>query len=301
MTRIDLNLFQVFSAVYVEGSVTRAARSLNLTQSAISHALVRLRNLYRDPLFVRHGKVMTPTPFARALFGQVRQSLQTLTESVARVRNFNPAETRRVFNISFRDVLESTFLPELIRRISAEAPLAQIASVRTGRLEAELDLAGGALDFVFDVALPLPASVRRKRLFSDSSVVVAREDHPALKNGLDLETYLALPHVLVSSRRSGLGLEDAALAQKGLQRQIVLRCQQYFAACTAVNITDMLLTMPEKYARSANRNLGNRIHRSPLDMPPLDIFLYWHESAESDPANIWLRNLLCAVAEDSVG
>jgi DNA-binding transcriptional LysR family regulator len=145
--------------------------------------------------------------------------------------------------------------------------------------------------------LPLAPSIRRVRLFSDSSVVVARENHPALRDGLDLETYLAQPHVLVSSRRSGMGIEDVALAGIGRKRDVVLRCQQYFAACQAVSQTDLLLTMPEKYAQSANRNLGNRIHALPIETPPLDIFLYWHETADADPANKWLRGLLLDATE----
>ena len=296
MTRLDLNLFVVLEAIYSEGSITRAARSLNLTQPALSHALARLRQMFGDPLFIRQGRQMLPSPLTRSLIGPVRQSLQTLSASVLGAQQFDPAGSQRIFNIAFRDVLESAILPDLAGRVRALAPRVQIASVRTGRLELELELSGGALDVALDVLLPLPESVRRTRLFSDSSVVVAREDHPALAGGLDLDTYLAQPHVLVSSRRSGMGMEDIELAKLGLQRQVALRCQQYFAACQVVSRSDMLLTMPEQYAQSANRNLPNRVHPLPIAMPPLDIYLYWHENTEADPANAWLRGLLMEVA-----
>ena len=120
-----------------------------LTQPALSHALGRLRAVFNEPLFTRQGHRMMPSPLTRSLIGPVRQSLQTLTGSVLKARQFEAAQ--RVFNISFRDVLEAKLLPELASRAQDVAPMVQIISVRTGRADLESELAGGSLDFAIDV------------------------------------------------------------------------------------------------------------------------------------------------------
>ena len=296
INRLDLNLFVVLDAIYTEGSITRAAKTLNLTQPALSHALGRLRAVFNDPLFTRQGHRMMPSPLTRSLIGPVRQSLQTLTASVLKARQFEPAAAHRVFNISFRDVLEAKLLPELASRVLEIAPMVQIVSVRTGRADLDSELAGGSLDFAIDVLQPFSESIRRLRLFRDTHVVVARDGHPHVKDRLDLDTYLAQGHILVSSRRTGMGIEDVELSRVGLHRRIAMRCQQFFAACQVVTRTDLLLTMPEQYAYSANQNLPNKILPLPIDMSPIDIYLYWHENVDVDPANIWFRELLVSIA-----
>jgi len=296
INRLDLNLFVVLDAIYTEGSITRAAKTLNLTQPALSHALGRLRAVFNDPLFTRQGHRMMPSPLTRSLIGPVRQSLQTLTASVLKARQFEPAAAHRVFNISFRDVLEAKLLPELASRVLEIAPMVQIVSVRTGRADLDSELAGGSLDFAIDVLQPFSESIRRLRLFRDTHVVVARDGHPHVKDRLDLDTYLAQGHILVSSRRTGMGIEDVELSRVGLHRRIAMRCQQFFAACHVVTRTNLLLTMPEQYAYSTNQNLPNKILPLPIDMSPIDIYLYWHENVDVDPANIWFRELLVSIA-----
>lgn len=290
--RLDLNLFVAFDAIYTEGNITRAARKLNLTQSALSHALARLRDVFADPLFCRQGAEMVPSPLARALIGSVRHSLKTLTDSVQQARHFDPAAARRSFTIGLRPVLEATILPPLMARLRTEAPGVELASVQVDRRDLSAELAAGVLDLAVDVLMPLNPDMRCRRLARDTQVVIARADHPGLDGWLDLERYLAHSHILVSSRRKGPGLEDMALAQIGRHRHIALRCQHYFAACRVAAASDMLLTMPEQYAHSATRNLATRIYPLPVEMPPLDVFLYWHGNVDADPANAWLREML---------
>lgn len=292
ISRVDLNLFVVLETIFREGNLTRAAKALHLTQPAISHALARLRELLGDPLFVRQGTQMVPTPLVRDLIGPVRQALQTLDASVNNSRAFDPAASRRTFTLGFRDVFEASTLPRLIQHLEDAAPQVGIASVRLDRQQLEAELAAGTLDLAVDVLLPLPATVRNMRVTRDWLVVVARECHPAVGERLSLETYLAQSHVLATTRRKGPGLEDVELARIGRQRHIGLRCQHYFAACNVVAETNLLLTMPGRYAYVANRGLPNRILPLPLEMPPLDVHLYWHENADQDPANRWLRELL---------
>jgi DNA-binding transcriptional LysR family regulator len=292
LNRIDLNLFVVFDAIYTEGGITKASRKLHLTQPAISHALGRLRDVFGDPLFERDGRAMVPTPLARGLIEPVRRSLRGLEITLNEVARFDPATTQKQFTLAVRDVLEATLLPILMRRVTDHAPLIDIAAVRSDRRELESELAMGSIDAAIDMLLPLSENIRRMRIALDPMVVIARIGHQAVDETLDLDAYLRQEHVQVSSRRSGPSLEDVELSRLGLQRRIRLRCQHYFAACRVVSQTDLILTMPESYARIANRQYNNQILPIPVPMQPLDAYLYWHSNVEHEPANRWLREQL---------
>ena len=294
LSRIDLNLFVVFDAIYTEGGITRASKRLSLTQPAISHALGRLRELFDDPLFMRQGKAMIPTPLARVMIDPVRQSLQGFEATLKRVDRFDPATARKHFTVGMRDVRELTVLPNLLRAVTRAAPFIDIAVVRAERKQLETELAAGTLDAAIDVRLALSDEVRRQLINAERLVVVARPRHPTVKRELDLETYLSQEHILVSSRRRGFGVEDYELSRHGLKRRIRLRCQHYFAACRVVSETDLILTMAERYARIVNRLFRNRVLPFPLEVPDYDAYLYWHVNAEADPANRWLRKQLMA-------
>lgn len=292
LDRIDLNLFVVLDAIFSEGGITRASEKLHLTQPAVSHALNRLRRLFDDPLFVREGRGLVPTPLARGLIEPVRAALRGLEVTLGETREFDPASMRRRFTVGVRDVLEARLLPPLMRRIAREAPNVGIAAVRADRRELEAELARGSLDAAIDMLLPLSDAVRRQRVAADGLVVVARAGHPLAGPGLDLDTYLQLDHVLTSSRRSGQSLEDMELSRQGLQRRVRLRCQHYFSACRVVSQSDLVLTMPESYARIASQQWSLQLLPFPLPTPTLDAVLYWHAQADNDPANRWLRERL---------
>ena len=149
-----------------------------------------------------------------------------------------------------------------------------------------------------DVLLPLPEEICRQRIGVEWLIVVARRRHPKVRASLDLETYLAQEHIAVSSRRRGLSAEDFELGRHNLRRRIRLRCQNYFAACRVVSETDLILTMPARYARILNTQFGNRLLPFPLKVPAFDSYLYWHANAEADPANAWLRQQLLQSLRD---
>jgi DNA-binding transcriptional LysR family regulator len=291
LSKLDLNLFPVFDAIYRDGSLTLAARQLNLSQPAVSHALARLREHLGDPLFVRNGRRMQPTPYASSLAVVVQQALATLQGGLSEQHaSFAPALSDKVFNIGLPDILESLTLPGLMAQLREHAPGVSVNSVRIERQHIAESLKQGKVDLVVDIALPVDAQTMHSRLILDKLVVVARADHPAIAHkGIHLHAYLAASHVLVSQRQTGMGLEDFELSRLGLRRQIGLRCRHYFAACRVVSQTDMLLTMPEQYARIANRHFDNRLCNFPVTPPQLDAHLYWHSSVDQDPTNLWLR------------
>lgn len=302
LSRIDLNLFTVFDAIYREGGITAAAKRLHLSQPAISHALGRLRELLDDPLFERRGNDMVPTPMARSLAAQIGKSLGNLEEVLHRAGHFDPATSQRRFTLAIRDSFEGSFLPELVASLSRDARGADVAVVRIERRDLEEDLQSGELDVAMDVALTMSADIRRERLGAEPMVVLARQDHPLVRRGaLSPETYLTLEHVLVTGRRRGGGFEDLALNRLGMERRIRIRCQQHAAACEVVSQSDMLVTMPRNQAAMANRRTNNQVLPFPIDIPSMEFFLYWHANVDADMANRWFRERISALLKRHFG
>lgn len=295
LNRLDLNLLHVFDTIYREGSLTRAAKALHLTQPAVSHSLSRLRDHFDDPLFTRQGNQMIPTPLARRFLESMRPGLTQIQSAVNQFHAFDPANQRKTYSLGLRDVLESTFLPRLMQRLDAYPEL-EIVSRRIARREMETQLAAGKLDFAVDVLLPVSSQTGHELLRRDRLVVLAREDHPLAGDQLTMEGYLSAQHVLVSSRTEGPGIEDFELSRLGVHRNIRLRCQHYFAACRVVEGTDLLLTMPETYARIIAESSSLALMDPPADLPSLDVHLYWHKAYEKEPALVWFREQLRGVS-----
>jgi DNA-binding transcriptional LysR family regulator len=170
-----------------------------------------------------------------------------------------------------------------------------IATVRIERRDLEEDLQSGELDAAVDVMVPLSGDVRREPLSSDAMAVLARAGHPMVQGTLSLETYLAMEHVLVTGRRHGGGYEDLELGRHGWSRRIRVRCQQRMAANDIVSRSDLLVTMSCGYVDQVNRNTRNQVLPFPLDIPRLELFLYWHANVDDDPASCWFRRIMLEV------
>lgn len=292
LSRIDLNLLVVLDAIVSEGGVSRAAARLNLTQPAVSHALARLRELFDDPLFVREGRNLAPSALTKRLVEPLRQSLQALGALIDKGEGFDPARSEMSFTVSMRDPMEVLILPPMMRRLGRLAPGIDLRTVQVRRRSLEAGLADGTLDAAFDVALPLSERIHRQRVSADRFVVAVRKGHPRVRPGFTLATYLAEKHVMVTSRRRGPGAEDIELGQHGKRRHVSLRCRNYLAAFRVVAESDLVLTMTARYARLLGGGSGVRVLPMPLRMPALDLFLYWHDRVDGDPANRWLRGEL---------
>ncbi len=295
LSEIDLNLLVVFDAVSREQNLTRAAQKLGLSQPAISHALARLRELFQDSLFTRSGRVMVPTPFTRSILTPVREALTTLEHGLFPNRSFDPKLDTRRFMVGLPDALESAWLPMLVEHFHKRAPQLSLVSTRVARTALETELSTGEIDLAIEIQLPVNATIRQQKVAEDRLVVVARKGHPLAKK-LTLERYLDATHLLVSSRRKGPGIEDMALRQAGHRRRVALRCQNYHAACLVVRSTDLLLTMPERLARSLTEGHDNLVVPFPLGTPALAMHMYWHAASDNDAANQWLRDEVLRLA-----
>jgi DNA-binding transcriptional LysR family regulator len=198
--------------------------------------------------------------------------------------------------MGMRDLVEALIMPGLLASLQASAPGVRWSTLQVPRRDMEIELAAGRLDLAFDVLLPLSPRVRQQKLIEDHYVVLARKCHPLLRRGLTLERYLHARHIAVSSRSSGPALEDFELSRLGYRRDVVLRCQHFFVARQTVAQTDLLLTLPSRYARQAGFAQDLRVLPLPIALPPLAVHLYWHESREDDAGNRWLRDQVVSVA-----
>ncbi|EFQ62594.1 LysR family transcriptional regulator [Pseudomonas fluorescens] len=295
LSKVDLNLFIVFDAIYTEANLTRAGQIVGITQPAVSNALARLRETFNDPLFVRTAQGMVPTPMAQNIIGPVRNALSLLRVSVQESRIFNPQQAAKTYRISMTDLTEAVILPALFQRLRRLAPTVVIESFLSKRRETTKELAAGRLDFAVDAPLNTDPQVRHVKLMEDRYVCAMRKGHPmATKDKLTLDDYLGLTHIHISSRRNGLGHVDLALGKMGLQRKIALRSQHYLMASQVLQQTDMVMTVPERFARRHELHWFNL----PVnDVPAVETHLYWHESTDQDPANRWMREQMIELCQ----
>jgi len=291
LARLDLNLFRVFDVVLRERNLTRAAEVLFLSQSAVSHALARLRDQLGEPLFVREGRGVAPTPFAERLAPEIREALALFEGAVHRTRGFNPRRDVGNITIAMTDLLEPSILPPLVTRLRASAPEARVTSIRLDRARLERDLASGRLDVSIDVEQQTGTDLLHAPLLRDTFCVVSGR-----RRRLDVAAYMAARHVTVSSRRTGLAVEDLVLSRLGYQRDVTVRCRHYEAAFHIVSGSDLLLTMARRRAKALRAMLGNHVLPMPLSLPPLELHLYWHRQLDAEPRNRWLRAELLSLA-----
>ena len=290
--RFDLNLLRIFDAIYTKGGVSAAARHLNLSQPAISHALTRLRGHFDDQLFVRQGNRLVPTSAARAIAGSVGDALRELDNAFDAATSFDPSAATRDFRIGVRLAGEMPRFASLVSRVRREAPHVSLASVTFRRRDLLTALAQGDLDLALDVALAPDDRLQRHYLGTEPLVVAVRIGHPGVNGAIDLATYLALDHVVATVRTHGPGIEDFALEHMGLSRRVAVRCQNAVTAWQIIATTDMAFSLPRSQADILQAVWPMQLVDLPLTVDQGGRYLYWHQAAQADPALSWLRAII---------
>ena len=305
---LDLNLLRVFDAVMAERSLTRAARSLSLTQPAVSNALSRLRVALGDELVRRSGQGVSPTPRAMSLWPSVRDALRQLQQSLA-PDGFVPAEADNAFVVAMADATAVELLPRLIAIATAEAPgvsmrVVPLATRDPRKLldEETIDLAIGHFpavkaDLGAKAQVGKGVSYALRRLYESEYVCAMRDDHPLASGPLTLSRFCAARHLLVSFSGEPFGFIDEALVARGRKRQIVLTVNQFFTAARVVADTDLLTVLPRHFLGSAGVLETLQARPLPLDVPPIQIDAIWHVRQETLSAHRWLRDAVQRSAE----
>lgn len=287
MSLPDLNLLITLDVLLAEGSVTRAARRLRLSPSAMSRALARLRETTGDPLLVRAGRELVPTPRALELRARVGALLGEVLAVLGPAQQLDPSQLAQTFTLRASDGFVENFGPALLAHIGAQAPGVRLRFVQ--KLDREsVQLREGSIDLETGVIGSLTSpEVRTRRLFGDRFVGVVRNGHALARGDISAERYAAGQHVLVARRDQDTGPMDDALAALGLQRTIASIVGGFTAALALAAGSDLIATVPERH--TGNLRAGMFSFALPLGMPDLTVSLMWHPRMDADPAHRWLR------------
>ncbi len=296
LRRYDLNLMLVLHVILQERSITRAARRLGLTQSAVSRALSRLRDQIGDELIVRTGGGMVPTPRALQMKDGLARMLHELGIMLEPPPDFAPSELQRVFRIITADHPIAVLVPQLISQLVARAPGVKV-HIEPPSTDLSNALSAGDLDLVISPRRASWAGIVWSRVFTDRFVTIARKGHPRVRQRLNLKRFTAEGHVLVSPDSGhGPGMVDRRLAEDGLERRVVLRVANFFAAPLVVAESDLLATIPEQIVARHAAGLGLRIFTPPLKLDGLTVAMGWHERFRRDPVHAWFRQQITQAA-----
>jgi DNA-binding transcriptional LysR family regulator len=291
LRRLDLTLLLVFEEAMASGRLATVARRLGLTQSAISHALKRLREIFDDELFIRTPRGVQPTQRALALRVPLADALRLIRGAV-RPPRFDPTRDERVFRIAATDYETALFAPLLSDRF-ARPRFVFRALVRRDAIAALLE---GDVDILLGYTWDRGRACEVAPLFDEDYLVVARAGHASLRRKLDLARYAALGHVLVSPGGSLSGIVDRALAAEGLARRVVLAVPYFFAALATVAQTDLVATLPRRIALRHAANFGLQTKPPPLTVRHFPVQMVWSRRQGDDPAIAWLRGEISRAA-----
>lgn len=290
--RVDLSLLLILRELAKERRTTAVANQLGLSQSAVSHALARLRDLLGDPLFVRRSNGLEATPRCLQLLPKVEALIGLARELVEADAAFAPATTNRTFTLAGSDMVLAKLVTPLIARLRQAAPRARIgfrAAVGAGALE---HVQRGEADIALGRFGKLPGALIAEPLFKETFKVIARKRHPALSRGLNLKRYLALDHLLVSSRAGYVGRVDEALQKQGLARNVVASVPLFLQAFASVSRTDLIATVPECLARAHASDFELVTCACPVKIETFDVVTVHSRAAATDPGLAWLRGLV---------
>ncbi|GJH33655.1 LysR family transcriptional regulator [Paraburkholderia hospita] len=314
--RIDLNLLRVFDAIFEDRNLALAGKRLNLSQSAISHALGRMRQVLGDDLFVRTGKGMEPTVRAVGMAAQVRGALAQIRAALG-VDAFDPRVAQRKFVVAANDYITSLVLGRLSQRLRAEAPLVDLVI----RPSTRLDLAGqidvGRIDVAIGIFADVPARLRSAQLWEQTDVVLLHRDHPIAERTVTRDDLLAYPLVAISQGGEEEGAVSGFIVERGLARQSemfnrdalnrafadrgdVPRMRMSVAHSLAIPAllrhSDMLALVPSSLGRELERYGELKMCATPYECHNAAVRAVWHERNDTDPALQWLRHQLADVA-----
>jgi DNA-binding transcriptional LysR family regulator len=294
LTDIDLNLLVVFHRLVQDGRVSRVAESLGLSQPAVSNALRRLRDLLDDELFLRTPAGMAPTPYALQLAQPVAQALQTLQGALNVRASFDPARSERCFTLAMTDVGEIYFLPVLMDALAREAPGVTLRCVPVADASLREDMAAGRVDLALGSLPQLQAGFFQQALFRQRYVALMRANHPLATGSTPLTAtqYRQVAHVRVVSAGTGHGQVDSALDRLGMVRRVQLTVPHYVALGHVLGSTDLVATVPERFAQRACTPFGLVTRPLTPRLPASTIAQLWHAHLHRDPGHQWLRAMV---------
>ena len=301
LRRYDLNLLVTLEALLEEESVTGAARRLSLSQSAVSAALDRLRSLFADPLLVRVGNRMEPTPFAKRLQGPIKTALASVSLALALPQKFDPARAKATVRVGASDYFGLLMLPSLYELLAREAPGIGVEVVPRPADGSLSRLIAGEFDLAVAVDPPEGRDLFNAPLVDERFVCVMRRDHPLARARLTVARLLDFPHVVVTAHGQSAALVDRALVVAGRRRQSPVSVPVFASAFALLAENDLLALLPERISRAQAGRFGLVLRKPPIDLPGYTLSIAWHQRTAHDAAHRWVREQLLAIAGPPAG
>jgi DNA-binding transcriptional LysR family regulator len=292
---LDLNLLKVFEALMSEGSVTRAAKALHMTQPAVSNALARLREALADPLFVRAGAGVVPTQRAVSLWGPLGESIERMRGALEE-ESFDAQRARAEFRLSMSDYVAGLVMPRLVDHFSRAAPLARLHTAPNTVIEVTDQLEDNRVDCVLGVYVneaQYPAHIRSRSLWTVDYACFLRRGHPLARDKrLTTRRFLNAKHVDVSLAGGTSPTYDLFLASQGLSRNLAVTVNHYAVAYEIVRQSDLIGALPRDLGAQSQHAAFLTALPLPLSAPPRVVSLFWHQRNDTAPAQRWLRETL---------
>jgi DNA-binding transcriptional LysR family regulator len=299
MRKFDLNLTRLLVALADSGSVSKAARALEMSQPGVSTALAKARRQLGDELFVPTAGGMLPTERAKHVIRTARSILDMERHGILEPPGFNAATWRGIVRLAMQDVAEAVFLPRLIGRLRLAAPEIRFHCVDVIGNALHASLADGTVNLAVGYYPNLDTqSIPRQRLYLHTYACIVRKDHPVLKTGLDLRAYKQLGHVLVTSATASAGAMRKTLASRGIERRAVVELPHVMAIPAVVEATDLIATVPLAVAESLSREGQLKVLPAPFPPTYIEVQQYWHRTSHHDPRTIWLRRQIAELFND---
>lgn len=286
--QLDLNLLTALDALLEEGSVAGAAARIHVTPPAMSRSLGRIRKATGDQILVRTGHAMIPTAYALAIRERVHDLVQQVHEVLSPEREVDPATLERVFTVRWHDALTDACGPALVAAVHRQAPSVRLRLVAEPGADTP-ELRRGEVDLESSSAAPTAPDVRSRLIGHDRLAVTVRAGHPLAEGPLTPERYVAAEHITVSRRGRLRDPIDEALAVLGLERVVVAAAPTAATALRLAHDTDLVVSVPEVSTRRAREHLGLLTLPLPVEMPPIPLYLAWHQRYDNDRAHAWLR------------
>jgi DNA-binding transcriptional LysR family regulator len=301
LRQFDLNLLLIFEALVSECHVSRAADKVFLSQSAMSHALNRLREQLGDPILVRTEQGLQPTPRALLMAPKIRSALQLLQQSITPNDEFDAAQSTRTFTIASTDYFEAVIFPELLSHLLQLAPNIRIEIEMIAEDACQARLANGDVDLVvgMDAEQALPSHLISEHWLQESQVCLVANNHPSVQTSLTLKQYLKLSHVVFwDVSQVSANSVDTWLEEQDLCRQHMARTVNYMAAARIVEKTNAVMTLPLHMAQLFQRMLDVRIVKPPKGIPAINMTMVHHPLYSEDSAVNWLTKHIQAFSQD---
>jgi DNA-binding transcriptional LysR family regulator len=289
--QVDLNLLVVFNELIENGSVLRASRSLGVTQGAVSQSLAKLRKHFDDELFIKTNTGVAPTAFAISVAEDVRQAIAFAEAALAGRARFDPAISARDIRLCMGDMGEIRILPRLLSMLRKVAPRCRIFVLDLWGEELKEGFERGEVDLAISGRGPPIGDVFQQKLYETTYLVLTSRANP-LNHDLSNEDLSGLRHVAASPGRLEHLYLDDALAQAGVRRNVVVRTANWASVPHVLRSEPDLVSIAPKYLATAYKDFDLKCLKLTSELPPVEVFQFWHRRAMSDPYNIWLRSLI---------